>query len=87
MKFKPVILEYVKNKELKWLGKLLIKGLFDGEHEFRIEVISSNKVKFIQKETFKGLLVPLFSSVLNKTKKGFELMNTKLKYEAENSRS
>jgi len=34
-------------------------------------------------ERFSGLLVPLFSNMLNNTKSGFQMMNEKLKQEAE----
>ncbi len=34
MTFKPEVLVYEVNKELKWLGHLWVKGLFDGEHRF-----------------------------------------------------
>ena len=32
MTFKPKILTFETNKELKWLGYLFFEGLFDGEH-------------------------------------------------------
>lgn len=34
MIFKPIVLECEENKELRWLGKLLFNGIFDGEHYF-----------------------------------------------------
>lgn len=36
MTFKPKVLTYETNKELKWLGRLLFSGLFDGEHTFEL---------------------------------------------------
>jgi hypothetical protein len=83
MQFKPTILKYEKNRELRWIGKLFFKGLFDGEHYF---VLSDNKdgtTTFLQGETFNGVLVPVFKSALNNTKTGFNLMNEALKFEAE----
>ncbi|MDA9262386.1 SRPBCC domain-containing protein [bacterium] len=59
MKFKPNVLESIPNKKLVWLGKLFIKGVFDGEHSFEIIKQSTNCL-FIQKENFRGLLVPFF---------------------------
>jgi len=32
MTFKPIILTKTENRELRWLGSILFKGLFDGEH-------------------------------------------------------
>ena len=83
MKFKPRILKFDRENEIKWLGKLWIPGLFDGEHSLIIKKIDEDNVLFIQKERFNGLLVPLFSNMLNNTKSGFQRMNEKLKQEAE----
>jgi hypothetical protein len=80
MIFKPKVIVYKENSELQWLGHLLIPGLFDGQHIFRFEEVGDNSVKFIQEEVFRGLLVGLFTKMLdNNTKRGFILMNEKLK--------
>lgn len=82
--FKPKVIRLDKNRELRWLGNLIIPGLFDGEHIFTIEPITTNRVRFVQREIFSGLLVPLFANDLNtKTKRGFEAMNQALKQMAE----
>ena len=84
MTFKPNILAFDETKELRWLGKFFVRGLFDGEHKFEIIDNKNGTVKFVQSEKFKGLLVPLFRNQLeNNTKSGFELMNNKLKELAE----
>ena len=73
-----------ENDELRWLGHLLLPGLFDGEHIFSIEPVESNRVRFIQREKFRGILVPLFANSLDKdTRRGFEEMNEALKNLAE----
>ncbi len=82
MTFKPLILKYEKNKEFRWIGKLLFKGIFDGEHYFKIVGNSNGTTTFIHGEKFSGLLVSLFSKTLDKTKSGFELMNESLKRES-----
>jgi hypothetical protein len=80
MTFKPTVLAFDKNKELRWVGHLLIKGLFDGEHKFELKDNGNGTTTFYQSEKFKGILVPLFAKRLDKnTKHGFELMNAKLK--------
>lgn len=80
MIFKPKILTYKKNQELQWLGHFLFPGLFDGKHSFIITDNGNGSITFVQKETFKGILVSLFSKMLdNNTKRGFMLMNEKLK--------
>ena len=80
MKFQPKLLAYQKKKELRWIGKLLFKGLFDGEHSFLINDNNDGTVTFRQEETFNGILVGLFRKKLEtETKQGFESMNQKLK--------
>ena len=71
------------NHELRWLGRLYLPWLFDGEHALIIETVSENSVKFIQSEKFNGLLVPLTRGLLRDTQRGFEEMNRALKQQAE----
>src|SRR5918999_4725227 len=35
--FRPRVLEAEPGRRLRWLGRLLVPGLFDGEHRFSIE--------------------------------------------------
>ena len=84
MNFKPTVLVFNENEEFRWIGKLGIKGIFDGEHYFKLTKLSDNETKFIHGEKFSGLLVALMSGVLNKTADGFKLMNEALKTKAEN---
>jgi len=80
MVFKPIVLTYSANKELRWLGHLLFPGLFDGEHRFQLIDNLDGTTTFIQSEKFTGILVPLFKKMLdNNTRRGFILMNEKLK--------
>ena len=84
MTFRPTVLKAEPNRELRWLGHLLIPGLFDGEHIFNIEPLGTNRVRFVQREIFTGLLVWLFARGLDtKTRLGFEEMNRALKVRAE----
>ena len=84
MTFRPTILNAERSRELCWLGKLFIPGLFDGEHVFQIEHLAENRVRFVQRESFRGLLTPLLLRMLeNDTRRGFEEMNAALKSRAE----
>jgi hypothetical protein len=84
MTFRPVVLKVEPERELRWLGHLLIPGLFDGEHVFTVEPIGADRVRFTQRETFRGLLIPLFRKSLDVgTRGGFQLMNAALKSRAE----
>ncbi|MGZ7108407.1 MAG: SRPBCC family protein [Methanobacterium sp.] len=83
MKFKPKIIRYQPENELRWLGRLWIPKLFDGEHCLIIKKLSDKKTLFIQKERFNGILVPILSNLLKDTESGFEMMNQALKQKAE----
>lgn len=86
VKFKPTILSYKTNTEIRWIGHLLFPGIFDGEHIFTIVDNKNGTVNFFQSEVFSGILVRLFkSSLLKNTKNGFRSMNEKLKERAEKS--
>ncbi|MBR9860088.1 SRPBCC domain-containing protein [bacterium] len=83
MAFKPKCLEFRPGK-LRWLGHLGMKGIFDGEHIFELEKQEFGTL-FIQREKFKGVLIPLVWKQLDtQTRKGFEAMNLALKERVEN---
>lgn len=83
MSFTPVVLNLEPKKELRWKGKLGMKGIFDGEHYFKLVDDAHGSTKFIQGEKFSGILVPLMPKALEKTKEGFEQMNKAVKEECE----
>ena len=85
MTIKPKVLKAEPNRELRWKGRMLMPGIFDGEHFFTIEPLDENRVRFVQGESFGGLLIPLFAIFggFKKTRRGFEEMNQALKVRAE----
>ena len=83
MTFRPKVLKVEPNYELRWLGRLYLPWLFDGEHAFIVEALKDNSVRFIQREKFTGLLVPFAGSLLRDTQRGLEEMNKALKQQAE----
>lgn len=84
MTFKPKVLVFEKNKEIRWIGNLWFKGLFDGEHKLEIIDNGNGTTNFKQSEQFRGILVPLLKKMLDvNTMNGFNLMNQKLKVLAE----
>ena len=88
MTFRPSILVADAGRELRWLGRLLLPGIFDGEHRFVIQPLGTDRVLFRQSEQFNGVLVPLFRRSLDRdAKRGFEEMNLALKARAEEARA
>lgn len=83
MSFKPTVLVLDKEKELRWLGHLGFKGVFDGEHYFVLEA-HGDHTKLIHGEKFKGILVPVMGQKnFDKTEAGFKSMNQALKARCE----
>ena len=84
MTFRPNVLVADPERELRWLGRVILPRLFDGEHVFTIAPLTTGRVRFSQRETFRGLLVPLMPpSMWDSTRRGFEGMNDALKRRAE----
>jgi len=80
MNIRPKVLAFVANKEFRWIGHLLLPGLFDGDHRFELVDNKNGTTTFKQSEKFKGLLIPLFKKMLDiNTTNGFRQMNEKLK--------
>ncbi len=84
MTMKPTVLVLEEPRVFRWIGHLLFRGLFDGEHSFQVRDNGDGSCTFIQSERFGGILVPLFSRMLDtKTLQGFSLMNDALKTQCE----
>lgn len=84
MTFSPTLLRVDPNRELRWRGRLLMPGIFTGEHVFRIEETADGSVRFLHGESFRGILVPLVLALTGKqTRRDFEAMNQALKQRAE----
>jgi hypothetical protein len=84
MTFRPTVLEAVPGQRLRWLGHLLVTGIFDGEHSFTIEPLGGGGVRLVQQEDYRGALVPLLGRSLDRqTLPAFQRMNEALKQRAE----
>lgn len=83
--FTPRIVELTPERELTWIGRLVLPGLFDGEHGFLVEPVDGGRrTLLVQHENFSGLLLPLFSAEMEAaTRRGFEAMNAALRHAAE----
>lgn len=79
MRMRPTVLVAESGRELRWLGHLLMPGLFDGEHRFEIHEQEPGRVRFVQGERFRGLLVPFLRSLIEfDTPAMFERVNAAL---------
>lgn len=87
MTFRPRVLVATPGRELRWIGRLLFPGLFDGEHSFIIEPTGKDSCRMVQGETFTGVLVSLFGKGLDATAEGFDQMNQALKIQSEKTTS
>jgi hypothetical protein len=80
----PTVLEVEPLHELRWRGRLLLPGIFTGEHSFVLDSNHDDGCHFVHSERFTGILVPFFKKMLTgPTKQGFEAMNQALKERAE----
>lgn len=72
------------NRELRWTYHVLLPNLFRGEHSFVIERVGPDQVRFVDREVFNGVLVPLQAkSIDSNSRHGFEAMDKALKVRAE----
>ena len=84
MQFEPEVLVVAENKEFRWKGKLFVKGLFDGEHYFKLSALPGGATLLEHGEVFTGLLSGALYSMIGKdTIAGFEAMNQALKAKVE----
>ncbi len=83
LKFRPTLLVVDPCHQLRWRGKLFIKGLFDGEHFFQLVEVAPDRTRFVHGEDFSGILVKLLGRALTQTARGFVFMNQALKQRVE----
>lgn len=78
MTFTPTVQAAHAPHELRWLGRLYVPGIFDGEHRFELTAAGEG-TRVVQSEDFGGLLVPFLRKRLQeRTLPQFEAMNNAL---------
>jgi hypothetical protein len=83
-KYGPTLTKVDEGRELRWLGKSSLPGFLNGEHIFAIEQLGPQRIRFVQREVFDGLLTSLFGKSLDTdVRQGLEEMNRALKERAE----
>jgi hypothetical protein len=81
--FRPEILSVEPARGFRWLGHVVMPGVFDGEHIHEIEALGPDRSRYIQRERFHGVLVPFFGGMLRDAQRGFDEMNAALKVRVE----
>lgn len=79
MTFRPKVLVVEPQRELRWIGRLVLPFVFDGEHRFRLSPIEGGATRVVQAERFSGALVPFVPSVVERTVNDFHRLNIALK--------
>jgi hypothetical protein len=74
---RPTVVTVEPERRFSWLGRLGVPGIFDGEHEF-VLTPEGDGTRFVQRETFRGVLVPLTRRTIDRAAQGFDDMNRAL---------
>lgn len=81
--YEPVILNLSSPNHLHWRGKMIAGFLFTNDKIFELKEVSGG-THLVQKETFSGLMVPMFWSKMEKwVPSMLESMNKSLKAKVE----
>ncbi|MBE1491081.1 SRPBCC domain-containing protein [Plantactinospora soyae] len=83
--FTPQVLVAEAGVELRWLGRFVLPGVFNGEHRF-VLTPHDDGTRLVQSEKFTGLLVPFLGKMIESTAESFQLLNTALKNQMETGR-
>ena len=82
--YHPKVTKVEPYHELRWFGKSVVPGMFNGERIFVLDQLKPNHVHFIHMEIFTGFLVSLIGDRLDKDMyQSFVKMNDALKEKVE----
>jgi hypothetical protein len=82
MTFRPRVLAVQPGVLLRWIGRLIMPGIFDGTHQFALEDLGGH-TRLTQSEAFGGILVPFTSTTISRTEGDFRALNQALKQRVE----
>jgi len=66
MTMHPTVIVAEPGREFRWLGRLGVPFVFDGEHRFEIHEAGPGRVRFVQAERFSGVLVPFLRRLIER---------------------
>lgn len=81
---RPSVVEVAEARLLRWVGRLGVRGLLDAEHIHAIEETHTG-ARYVQQESFRGVLVPFLGKTFAATEIAFEEMNVALKKRIEDT--
>ena len=82
MTFRPRVLVVKPSVMLRWIGRLIVPGIFDGTHQFALEDLGGD-TRVTQSETFRGMLIPFTGKMITQTETDFRNLNQALKRRVE----
>jgi hypothetical protein len=83
--FRPRVLVAKPGVMLRWIGRLIMPGIFDGTHQFALED-RGGSTHLTQSESFSGILIPFTSGLITRTETDFRNLNQALKQRVESNR-
>lgn len=84
LRLRPRLTMVDRPRELRWLARWLVPGLFDVDRRFRIEPVGDAACRFTQSETGRGLLAPLVMPLLRTAiLRGYHQLDAALKARTE----
>ena len=81
--FKPTVLDLRPGRLIRWKGRLLVPGLFDGRHALSVDPLGDGRARFTTHEEVTGVLLPFLGKVMKASQEGFERMAAAVKVRAE----
>lgn len=78
----PKVVVAASGRQLRWVGHLGMRGIFDAEHRHDLEATAGG-TRYIQSERFTGVLVPVLADTIAATATAFDEMNQALKSRVE----
>lgn len=79
---RPIVMQRREPHTLGWRGRFGLPGLFDADHTHELHPIGAG-TRYVQREEFTGLLVPLLGKTLAATDVAFHEMNRALQRRVE----
>jgi hypothetical protein len=68
MTFRPRVLVVEPGVMLRWIGRLIMPGIFDGTHQFALEDLGGH-TRLTQSEMFGGIMIPFTGKTINQALK------------------